>query len=188
MCTKHKSTAATLTAVALAIILGTSLAAAQAVRATKAERIAKKQEQLAIKQQKLAHKQQRLAQESANRERQLAQQATAQRDEAERHRKRAESVLMLAFQDLNPVSAAFGPNGDLYVSGNGIDRILEYDGRTGEFLREFVSAGRGGLDRPQGLAFGPDVNKDSARICMLPTVETALCCASTVSRATFSRN
>jgi hypothetical protein len=48
----------------------------------------------------------------------------------------------------------FGPNGNLFVSDNSNDRVLQYDGVTGNFIG--VAASGGGLDGPTGLVFGPD--------------------------------
>ena len=53
---------------------------------------------------------------------------------------------------------ACGPDGHLYVSSQLNDRVLRYDGETGDFLDVFVAAGSGGLDLPVGLAFGSDGN------------------------------
>jgi DNA-binding beta-propeller fold protein YncE len=64
----------------------------------------------------------------------------------------------------NPVAHVFGPSGtqhpslDLYVSDEDNDRVLRYDGETGEFLETFVESGSGGLGSPFGLVFGPDGN------------------------------
>ena len=38
------------------------------------------------------------------------------------------------------------------------DRILRFDGQSGEFRDTFVPAGSGGLNIPVGLDFGPDGN------------------------------
>ena len=51
---RHKATMAAVASVVLALILGAGVATGQAVRATKAERLARRQEQLAIAQQHLA--------------------------------------------------------------------------------------------------------------------------------------
>ena len=58
-----------------------------------------------------------------------------------------------------PTSAAFGPDGDLYVASFETDSILRYDGSTGAFIGVFVSTGLGGLNGPDaGTQFGPDGN------------------------------
>jgi len=46
--------------------------------------------------------------------------------------------------------------GDLYISSDVNEVVLEYDGRTGAFLGEFVSAGSGGLSGHRGVTLGPD--------------------------------
>lgn len=52
------------------------------------------------------------------------------------------------------VSMSFGPDGHLYVtSGHVGDSVLRYDGRSGEFLGEFVAPGSGGLDYATDLLF-----------------------------------
>jgi hypothetical protein len=61
---------------------------------------------------------------------------------------------------LNPVSMAFGPDGDLYVantqllstSGGG---ILRFDGTTGAFIDTFVAPNSGGMQKPVSMVFGP---------------------------------
>lgn len=48
---------------------------------------------------------------------------------------------------------------DLLVSSRSDDSVLRYDGTTGDFIDEFVSAGSGGLNEPgAGITFGPDGN------------------------------
>src|SRR5262249_12342580 len=47
---------------------------------------------------------------------------------------------------------------DLFISNDGAGNVLQYDQVTGEFLREFIPSGRGGLGHPNGLLFGPDGN------------------------------
>jgi len=49
---------------------------------------------------------------------------------------------------------AFGPDGDLYVGSSRNDRILRFDGSTGEFIGLFVEDGE--LASPFSLVFGPD--------------------------------
>ena len=46
-------------------------------------------------------------------------------------------------------------DGDLYVSSEENDKIIRYDGSTGLHKSDFVSNGSGGLDKPEGLVFGP---------------------------------
>jgi streptogramin lyase len=57
----------------------------------------------------------------------------------------------------------FGPNGNLFVTNNAsgasfTGQVLEYNGTTGAFVTDFVSAGSGGLNGPAGLVFGPNGN------------------------------
>lgn len=64
----------------------------------------------------------------------------------------------------SPRDLIFGPDGDLYVSNgfensDGSDHTVErFDGQTGASLGSFVIPGAGGIDVPNGLAFGPDGN------------------------------
>ncbi|HEX5036050.1 MAG TPA: Calx-beta domain-containing protein [bacterium] len=57
---------------------------------------------------------------------------------------------------------AFAPSpasaSDLLVSSQNTHNVLRYNGTTGAFIGEFVVAGSGGLDGPDGMAFGPDGN------------------------------
>ena len=55
-----------------------------------------------------------------------------------------------------PIGLQFGPDGNLYVSSYGNDRILRYDGQTGAFLSTFVAHSL--MDGPEDLRFGPDGN------------------------------
>ncbi len=51
---------------------------------------------------------------------------------------------------------AFGPNGNLFVSGDfTAQNVKQYSGQTGAFIGVFASAN---LFRPQNLTFGPDGN------------------------------
>ena len=52
----------------------------------------------------------------------------------------------------------FGPNGNLFVSSNANDQVLEYNGTIGAFITDFVSAGSGGLSAPTFLTFGPQIS------------------------------
>lgn len=45
---------------------------------------------------------------------------------------------------------------DLYVSSRNTHSVKRFDGRSGEFLGDFVAPRAGGLDSTQSLAFGPD--------------------------------
>lgn len=56
-----------------------------------------------------------------------------------------------------PTAAVFGPDGNLYVASFNDDRVLRYDGATGQFMNVFVAPSSGGLDGPDaGMVFGPD--------------------------------
>ena len=52
----------------------------------------------------------------------------------------------------------FGPDGDLYVSDYANSAVYKYDGTTGVFDSNFVTAGSGTLDKAEDLTFGPDGN------------------------------
>jgi DNA-binding beta-propeller fold protein YncE len=62
----------------------------------------------------------------------------------------------------SPRYFVFGPdvtgNGDpeLYVSSFGTNSVLQYNGRNGTFIGEFVHSGNEGLAGPTGLTFNPD--------------------------------
>jgi hypothetical protein len=64
----------------------------------------------------------------------------------------------------NPRGLVFGPDGSLYASSHVVpnpattDTVKRYDGTTGAYLGDFVTAGSGGLNDANGLAFGPDGN------------------------------
>lgn len=53
-----------------------------------------------------------------------------------------------------PLGAAFGADGNLYVSNSDNDRVLRYNGVTGAFLNTFASA----VEDAAGMKFGPDGN------------------------------
>lgn len=54
-----------------------------------------------------------------------------------------------------PSDLVYGPDGHLYVSSHGSDRILRYHGTTGAFLGPCVEAGTSGLIEPRGMLFHP---------------------------------
>lgn len=58
-----------------------------------------------------------------------------------------------------PAGLVFGPGADtdlrdIYVVSSNTDNILRFDGTTGDFVAEFISAGSGGLSRPRSMSFG----------------------------------
>ena len=52
---------------------------------------------------------------------------------------------------MRPGGLAIGADGNLYVSSNGTDAVLRYDGRNGAFVDVFASGG--GLKKPSALVF-----------------------------------
>jgi len=52
----------------------------------------------------------------------------------------------------------FGPDGNLYVASSMNNRVIRFDGKTGEPMGNFVAPGSGGLNFPIGIAFGPDAH------------------------------
>ena len=92
-------------AVGLALVLGAGVAAGQAYRATKAEKLAEEQLQIATEQQRLAKQQTQLAQEQKRLAEEGAERERALRVEAEAARKQAEKVtdfLVEAFRSPDP--------------------------------------------------------------------------------------
>jgi len=58
---------------------------------------------------------------------------------------------------------AFGPDGNLYVTnsdltGAGNDQILEYNGQTGAFIKNFASTGTNGASLLSAIVLGPNNN------------------------------
>jgi streptogramin lyase len=53
----------------------------------------------------------------------------------------------------HPTDLIFGPNGNLYVSSWGNDRVLRYNGTTGAFIDAYVPPNDGGLTEPNALLF-----------------------------------
>ena len=62
-------------------------------------------------------------------------------------------VLFLIF-----ITNSWAGDGNLYVASQGSNEVLRYNGITGTFIDDFVTAGLGGLTWPTGLIFGPDEN------------------------------
>jgi len=54
---------------------------------------------------------------------------------------------------VRPSHLLFGPDGNLYVGSWNTNKILRYNGQTGEFIDEFASGGE--LLHPDGFVFGP---------------------------------
>ncbi len=62
---------------------------------------------------------------------------------------------------IRPTGSVFHPTDDFYyVASADTDEIRRYDAVTGAFVDIFVSAADGGLDQPEGIAFGADINGD----------------------------
>lgn len=58
----------------------------------------------------------------------------------------------------DPEGITRGPDGNIYVAGGDGKDVLEFNGSTGAFIKEFVTSGSGGLTSARGVAFGPDGN------------------------------
>jgi hypothetical protein len=50
------------------------------------------------------------------------------------------------------------PDSDLFLSSAATSEVMRYDGTTGAFEGVFVTAGSGGLNEAEGMAFGPNGN------------------------------
>ena len=57
-----------------------------------------------------------------------------------------------------PGDMQWGPDGNLYVATAYTNSVVRFNGRTGQFIDEFVPDGSGGLNNATGLVFGPDGN------------------------------
>jgi glucose/arabinose dehydrogenase len=68
------------------------------------------------------------------------------------------SPLAIAMVLVGAVPAARAASIDLLVASRLTNNVLRYDGVTGAFLGEFVTAGSGGLETPDDVIFGPDGN------------------------------
>ncbi len=67
-------------------------------------------------------------------------------------------VVCLMFGTTSVPRVVMAQQSDLFVSAASRNAVYRFDGDTGQFLGEFVTAGAGGLSDPQGIAFGPDGN------------------------------
>lgn len=45
---------------------------------------------------------------------------------------------------------------DVFISSRSNDKVIQFDGATGQYIRDFVPAGAGGIDAPQEVVFHPD--------------------------------
>ncbi len=131
---RHKTAAAAVTAVIMALVVGAGIATGQAIRATHAEAAAKQQEQLAVSQKQVAE-------EAAERERKQRIEAQQQRQRAEQQRQRAEANLRLALEALDEVYLRVmqrrGPRG---VQPKNEDEALLHS--TLKFYERFADANR----------------------------------------------
>jgi hypothetical protein len=55
---------------------------------------------------------------------------------------------------LDPTDLVFGSDGDLFVSSAETSEVKRYDGTTGAFKGDFITAGCGGLHEAEGVTFG----------------------------------
>jgi sugar lactone lactonase YvrE len=59
---------------------------------------------------------------------------------------------------VDPTDLVFGPDGDLFVSSAETSEVKRYDGTTGAFEGDFITAGLGGLEEAEGMAFSSNGN------------------------------
>src|SRR5262249_35066739 len=65
--------------------------------------------------------------------------------------------VLVAANGLNdPIGLSLGPDGNLYVGNYGGNNVLRFKASDGTPLGTFVAAGSGGLNGPEGIAFGAD--------------------------------
>jgi DNA-binding beta-propeller fold protein YncE len=57
-----------------------------------------------------------------------------------------------------PHGIAFGPDGNLYVASAGNDRVLRYNGQSGEYIYEYIPKGNRALDYHVELFFSATKN------------------------------
>ena len=127
-------------------ILATGIATGQAVRATKAEKVAEKQLQIATEQQRLAKQQ--------------AQLAKSQRRLAEVQRQLAVEMLALATGGLDASSLQIAADGSVFAFCR-TGQVLRCDARTGVLIDEFANFSRQEpVSRYQRLFFGSDLTGD----------------------------
>jgi hypothetical protein len=93
------------------------------------------------------------ARDAAIRADEKAEQARQERAQAILARQHAEKTLLLAIDGFHPVGAAFGPDGNLYVTSWGVEGVLRFDGANGRLIDTFVAPASGGLHSPEALAF-----------------------------------
>ena len=74
-----------------------------------------------------------------------------------------------------PLSLAFGPDSNLYVTSGDQRNVLRFQGPAGSspgaLMDTFVPAGSGGLLSADGLLFGPDGNEDGEQDLYVTTLE-----------------
>ena len=70
-----------------------------------------------------------------------------------------------------PRPSSSGPTATSTSADGAKDRILRYDGQTGDLIDRFVKAGAGGLDDPHAMTFGPDGNLYVASFAQHPVLQ-----------------
>lgn len=69
--------------------------------------------------------------------------------------------------DFGTKGLTFGPDKNLYVSNSETNSIRKFDGRTGNFLGDFVPSGSGGLSDPTFITFADPVPEPSSVLGIL---------------------
>jgi len=62
---------------------------------------------------------------------------------------------------------AFGPDGNLYVASELTHEVKRYDGATGAFIDNFVTAGSGGVTQRTFLTFAPQAIPEPGTLTLL---------------------